>query len=158
MNKHARISSFVAGLGGDPGLAVHPCYQGYFKCFNETRYYEAHDVLEHLWLQGGRTDPEHAFYKGLIQLAGAFVHLRKQHARPDHAKDGRRLRPAVRLFALAVANLTPYGPRHLGLDIDAVLALCAAQVAAIVASDFTQNPWSPEIAPRLAAENMIRIK
>ena len=121
MNKHARMETFVAGLGGDPALAAHPCYQGYFQCFNDARYYEAHDVLEHLWLRGGRTDPEHAFYKGLIQVAGAFVHLQKQHARPGHAKDGRRLRPAVRLFALATANLTPYGPRHLGLNVDAVL-------------------------------------
>ena len=82
MNKHARMEAFVAGLGGDPALAAHPCYQGYFQCFNDARYYEAHDVLEHLWLRGGRADPEHAFYKGLIQVAGAFVHLQKQHARP----------------------------------------------------------------------------
>ena len=152
MSKHARMEAFVAGLGGDPALATHPCYQGYFQCFNDARYYEAHDVLEHLWLRGGRADPEHAFYKGLIQVAGAFVHLQKQHARPGHAKDGRRLRPAVRLFALATANLTPYGPRHLDLDVDAVLALCAAQVAAIVASDFTRNPWSPQTAPHLGLE------
>ncbi len=152
MNKHARMETFVASLGGDPALAAHPCYQGYFQCFNDARYYEAHDVLEHLWLRGGRTDPEHAFYKGLIQVAGAFVHLQKQHARPGHAKDGRRLRPAVRLFALATANLTPYGPRHLGLNVDAVLALCAEQVAAIVASDFTRNPWSPQHLPRLAPQ------
>ena len=150
MNKHTRIEAFVADLGGDPALAAHPCYQGYFQCFNDARYYEAHDVLEHLWLRGGRADPAYAFYKGLIQLAGAFVHLQKQYARPDHAKDGRRLRPAVRLFALATANLTPYGPRHLGLNVDGVLALCAAQVAAIVDSDFTHNPWSPQNAPRLA--------
>ncbi|MBE7211512.1 MAG: DUF309 domain-containing protein [Gluconacetobacter diazotrophicus] len=149
MNKHARIEAFVADLGGDSALAAHPCYQGYFRCFNEARYYEAHDVLEHLWLRGGRADPEHAFYKGLIQVAGAFVHLQKQHARPDHAKDGRRLRPAVRLFALATANLTPYGPHHLDLNVDAVLALCAAQVAAIVGADFARNPWSPQAAPRI---------
>ncbi len=152
MNKHARIEAFVAGLGGDPALAAHPCYQGYFQCFNDGRYYEAHDVLEHLWLRGGRADPEHAFYKGLIQVAGAFVHLQKQHARPDHAKDGRRLRPAVRLFALAAANLTPYGPRHLGLNVDAVLALCAAQVTAVATSDFMLNPWSPQALPLLAPE------
>ncbi len=155
MNKHDRMEAFVAGLGGDPALAAHPCYQGYFRCFNEGRYYEAHDVLEHLWLRGGRTDPEHAFYKGLIQVAGAFVHLRKQHERPDHAKDGRRLRPAVRLFALATANLTPYGPRHLSLNVDAVLTLCAAQVAAIVASDFSRNPWSPLTAPRIVLESFM---
>ncbi len=152
MKKHDRMEAFVAGLDADPALALHPCYQGYFQCFNEARYYEAHDVLEHLWLGGGRTDPDHAFYKGLIQLAGAFVHLQKQRARPEHAKDGRRLRPAVRLFALATANLAAYGPRHLSLNVDGVLALCAAQVAVIVGSDFTRNPWSPQAAPQIVPE------
>ena len=32
-------------------IAEHPCYVGYFRCWNEQRYYEAHDVLEHLWLR-----------------------------------------------------------------------------------------------------------
>ena len=54
MNKHARMEAFVAGLETDPALALDPCYQGYFRCFNEGQYYEAHDVLEHLWLGNGR--------------------------------------------------------------------------------------------------------
>ncbi len=152
LKKHDRMTAFVAALDTDPTLALDPCYQGYFRCFNEGRYYEAHDVLEHLWLGGGRADANHAFYKGLIQAAGAFVHLRKQYEHPAHAKHGRRLRPAVRLFALAQANLAPYGPRHLGLDVDALLALCAGQVAAIAESDFTRNPWSPSAAPQLVLE------
>ena len=143
------MTAFVAALDTDPALALDPCYQGYFRCFNEGRYYEAHDVLEHLWLGGGRAEANHAFYKGLIQLAGAFVHLRKQFEHPTHAKHGRRLRPAVRLFALAQANLASYGPRHLGLDVNGVLALCAGQVGAIAASDFTRNPWAPSAAPTL---------
>src|SRR5882757_6923511 len=111
--KADRIEAYVTSLGME-GTAFDPCYLGYFACFNSQEYYEAHDVLEHLWLQG-RDDGNYAFYKGLIQLAGAFVHLKKQRARPGHPKDGRRLHPAVRLFALAEKNLTPYGPAHLGL-------------------------------------------
>ena len=143
------MTAFVAGLGADPALALDPCYQGYFRCFNEGSYYEAHDVLEHLWLQGGRDHPEHAFYKGLIQVAGAFVHLRKQFEHPAHATHGRRLRPAVRLFALALANLAPYGPRHLALDVDALCALCAAHAAEVTASGYTRNPWSPANLPQV---------
>lgn len=150
MKKHDRMTAFVAGLDADPALALDPCYQGYFRCFNAHHYYEAHDVLEHLWLGNGRQDANHAFYKGLIQVAGAFVHLRKQHEHPTHAKHGRRLRPAVRLFALAQANLALYGPRHLGLDVDALLTLCVGQAEAIAGSDFTRNPWSPATAPQLA--------
>lgn len=147
MNKHARMTEFVETLGADPALTLHPCYQGYFRCFNEGRYYEAHDVLEHLWL-GGR-DENWAFYKGLIQIAGAFVHLQKQSLRPDHPKDGKRLRPACRLFALGLANLLPYGSRHLGLDLSNLERLCAEYVAVIAASDFQRNPWSPDHAPQL---------
>jgi predicted metal-dependent hydrolase len=152
MKKHARMEAFVAGLGAEAGIALDPCYQGYFRCFNQGLYYEAHDVLEHLWLANGRADANFAFYKGLIQVAGAFVHLKKQAARPGHPKDGRRLRPATRLFGLAMANLAEYGPRHLALDVDAVCALCAGHMAAMAASEFTRNPWSPENAPRLVLD------
>ncbi len=152
MNKHERMKAFVAGLGADAGLALDPCYQGYFRCFNAGLYYEAHDVLEHLWLANGRADANFAFYKGLIQVAGAFVHMKKQAARPDHAKDGRRLRPAARLFGLAMANLADYAPRHLGLDVDAVRVLCADHTAAIARSDFTRNPWSADRPPQLELE------
>ena len=147
------MDAFVAGLGHDPALTLHPCYQGYFTCFNEGRYYEAHDVLEHLWLHDGPAAPDYAFYKGLIQLAGAFVHLRKQYEHPTHVKHARRLRPAVRLFELARANLAPYEPRHLSLDVAAARALCAQQAALIAGTDFTRNPWSPDRAPRLSPDN-----
>ncbi len=146
------MEAFVAALGHDPALALHPCYQGYFACFNEGRYYEAHDVLEHLWLRDGPAAPDYAFYKGLIQLAGAFVHLRKQFEHPTHAKHGRRLRPAVRLFELARANLAAYEPRHLALDVTAARALCARQITLITAADFASNPWSPESAPHLSPD------
>lgn len=62
MKKSERISSFVSGLGGDPASVLHPCYQGYFTCFNAAQYYEAHDVLEHLWLTS--RDAHFLFYKG----------------------------------------------------------------------------------------------
>ena len=152
MSKHERMTAFVATLEADPNLALHPCYQGYFRCFNEGRYYEAHDVLEHLWLGAGATDGNFIFYKGLIQIAGAFVHLRKQFLRPDHPKDGRRLRPATRLFTLGMNNLAPFRPRHLALDVDAFCELCEMHVAEIIGSDFTRNPWLPERAPQIHLE------
>ena len=81
MNKGERISQLVAELGGDdvdPGqtdVAKHPFYRAFFRCWNEQRYYEAHDVLEQLWLKTDSSDAD--FFKGLIQAAGAFVHLQK---------------------------------------------------------------------------------
>jgi hypothetical protein len=60
-----------------------PDYLEYVDCFNGGRYYEAHDALEPLWLRV-RQRPEGQFLKGLIQLAGAFVHV--QQGRPGPAQ------------------------------------------------------------------------
>ena len=148
MKKFDRMEAFVASLDTSGTDALHPCYAGYFVCFNRGEYYEAHDVLEHLWLQC--EDASEPFYKGLIQLAGAFVHLRKQYLRPEHPKDATRLAPAARLFDLAIANLAPFAPRHLHLDVDATLALARDTAALIRRSDFTVNPWSPDALPQIA--------
>lgn len=152
MKKAERITAYVQQLGAELGGTLHPCYEGYFRCFNERKYYEAHDVLEHLWLQCH--DENHRFFKGLIQIAGAFVHLQKQFLRPDHPKDGRRLRPAVRLFHLGTSNLDPYRPRHMQLDVDALCAACARLAAEIAASGFTHNPWHPSRSLQL---DLIRV-
>src|ERR1019366_7026896 len=81
-----------------------PQYVSFFECFNRQRFFEAHEVLEALWLPQ-RQGPNGLFYKGLIQLAGAFVHLQKN-----------RLGPAVALFALAQTNLQKYPANHEGLQ------------------------------------------
>ncbi len=163
MNKGQRISRLVEELSGAPAdqatheIAQHPCYLGFFRCWNEQRYYEAHDVLEHLWLRTKSEDGN--YFKGLIQAAGGFVHLQKQHARPTHPKDGRRMYPAVRLFRLAEKNLAPYGPIRHRLDVAALLQLVQRQVDAILASGHRQNPWTPATAPRLqllAGEDELR--
>jgi hypothetical protein len=146
MKKGQKIQALVESLGG--GSTHDPFYEGYFVCFNEQKYYEAHDVLEHLWLrEKGST---HQFFKGLIQLAGAFVHLQKQYRRPEHSTDGRRLRPAWRLFKLAQTNLEPYLPTFLDLDVRSVLELCSKNSLAIEGAAFETNPWSPAAAPMLA--------
>ncbi len=147
MDKSARIDAFVQSLGFDPAGEYHPCYLGYFACFNAGDYYEAHDVLEHLWLDEPGDDA--LFYQGLIQLAGAFVHMKKQRERPWHAKDGRRLAPAARLLALAEKNLAPYAPHHLGCDVDALCRWMAELRSGIAGSEYRENPWSPESRPRL---------
>ncbi len=153
VNKGERISQFVAELEGiapvdaTTDIAQHPCYRGFFRCWNEQRYYEAHDVLEHLWLSTRSEDAN--YFKGLIQAAGGFVHLQKQFEFPAHAKHGRRLGPAVRLFALAETNLEPFGATRHGFDIDGLRALLARTARLIVDSEFTRNPWSPATAPLL---------
>jgi hypothetical protein len=149
MKKGERIQAYVESL--NTGSKHDPCYEGYIVCFNEQKYYEAHDVLEHLWL--GERGSANRFFKGLIQLAGAFVHLQKQYLRPEHSTDGRRLRPAWRLFKLARTNLEPFVPTFLDLDVQSVLNLCSKNMAAIEGAEFMRNPWSPDAAPTLSLES-----
>ena len=151
MSKRDQVAAFVETLESSVGGRYHPCYVGYFECFNAGNYYEAHDVLEQLWLKC--RDADRHFYQGLIQLAGAFVHLKKQRERPWHPTDGRRLRPAVRLFLLSEKNLTPYAPLHLGLDVEAPLRLCRDWRELIEQSGFEINPWSPGEGPFLSLRN-----
>ena len=153
MSKGERISRFVAELvveDVDPDqrdILKHPFYRAFFHCWNEKRYYEAHDVLEQLWLK--TKSPDTDYFKGLIQAAGAFVHLQKRFEHPLHAKHSKRLSPAVRLFRLAERNLSLFAPEHHGLDVAALCQLLRTYADRIVASDYKTNPWSPETAPKL---------
>ena len=45
-----------------------PHLVGYLRCFNAEQFYEAHDVLEALWLKD-RNGHDGDFFKGLIQFA-----------------------------------------------------------------------------------------
>lgn len=153
MNKRERISQWCAEATGEDvnadhaDVERHPYYRAFFRCWNEQRYYEAHDVLEQLWLNTKSVDAD--FFKGLIQAAGAFVHLQKNFEHPSHAKHGRRLPPAVRLFQLAEKNLASFAPFHYALDVAALCQLLSRYAEKIVASDYTINPWSPKKAPKL---------
>jgi len=135
-HKSPKIDALLAGYPELSGFSRH--YAGFFHCFNAQLYYEAHDVLEEIWLPV-RGTPESKFYKGLIQMAGGFVHLQKQ-----------RLGPAGRLFALALANFELYPARHDGIDLDAIRDLCRKHRQAIVDSGETINPWTSGTAPQLA--------
>jgi predicted metal-dependent hydrolase len=153
MNKGERISQWVADATGEDvnrdeaGVERHPYYRAFFRCWNEQQYYEAHDVLEQLWLKTKSSDSD--FFKGLIQAAGAFVHLQKHFEHPSHAKHSRRLSPAVRLFRLAQKNLANFAPWHHGVEVTGLCQLLSRYADQIIASDYTINPWSPEAAPQL---------
>ena len=153
MNKRERISQWLAEATGEDvnpeqaDVERHQYYRAFFRCWNEQRYYEAHDVLEQLWLN--TESPDADFFKGLIQAAGAFVHLQKRFEHPSHAKHSRRLPPAVRLFRLAEKNLVNFAPWHYALNVAALCQFLSRYADEIVASDYTINPWSPETAPTL---------
>ncbi len=152
MDKHDRMNEFAARLAAEARAdtvlrELHPCYAGYFLCFNREQYYEAHDVLEHLWLQS--TGSDRAFFKGLIQFAGGFVHLRLHYLCPEHRVHGRRLLPAARLFRLATMNISAAGCVYRGLSIRSVTEIAEGFADDIQLSHGKRNPWAPGRGPRI---------
>jgi hypothetical protein len=89
-------------------VVVEPQLTEFIRCFNQQAYYEAHDVLEELWLKT-RGEPRD-FYKGLIQTAAVFLKL--QQGKPD---------PAARLALRAAAHLEKYRPVCEDVDVELVL-------------------------------------
>jgi predicted metal-dependent hydrolase len=132
--KSAKIAALIAECQGRE-LSSH--YLGYFECFNRGFFYEAHDVLEELWL-ADRQGPEYSYFKGLIQFAGAFVHLQKN-----------RLRPGAALFKLARTNLQKYPSEHLQLDLAVVLGHIEDWLQRLEATDYSVNPFDGSNAPIL---------
>ncbi len=88
-------------------------YLAFLECFNRQRFYEAHKVLESLWREE-RQGSDGQFYKGLIQLAGAFVHVQRGWPNPGRA-----------LMQLARTNLARYRPVHQRLEVDRALEFIA---------------------------------
>ena len=133
--KGKRVADLTAQFHGGKHA---PHYAGYFDLFNRQKFFEAHEALEHLWL-ADRHGANGAFYKGLIQLAGAFVHLQRDH-----------LRPAAALFKLARANLENYPRFHEHLNLDWVRAMIQQWLGELERFDFAVNPLTPANPPKLA--------
>src|SRR5204863_6553791 len=114
----------------------------FFDCFNQQRFFEAHEVLEELWLPE-RGKPKGLFYQGLIQLAGAFVHVQKS-----------RLGPARALFRLADENLEKYLPVYEELDVVAVRELILDWLLRLELGPQAPNSlllaWAPRLFPKNA--------
>src|SRR5204863_7984753 len=153
MSKGERISRFVESLAAEEppveghGIAAHPYYRAFFRCWNEQKYYEAHDVLEQVWLGRAITPEDAQYFKGLIQAAGAFVHLQKQFEHPAHPKHGKRLGPAVRLFRLAEKNLGPFGEVRHALDLARFREMLIRYRESV--ESIGKKPWTPDNAPKV---------
>jgi hypothetical protein len=133
-HKSSKVEALVARFAG---RRLDARYLGFFDSFNRQNFYEAHDVLEDLWLLD-RHGPDGAFYKGLIQLAGAFVLLQKN-----------RLRAADRVFGLAEANLRRYPSRHRAIELGPVLAIVSQWREELRRGNFGVNPFAATVPPVL---------
>ena len=72
--------------------------------FNAGLYFEAHEAWEEVWLDAER--PLRHFYQGLIQVAAAFVHLRRDEY-PG----------TVKLLHEGIRKLEACPPATLGVDL-----------------------------------------
>ena len=118
-----------------------PRYMEYFERFNGQRFFEAHEVLEALWLPQ-RQEPNGLFYKALIQLAGAFVHWQKN--RPG---------PAAALLGLAHSNLRQYPAIHEGLNVAGALAIVEKWLRRLKAAGAAGQPLAQTSPPQLRLES-----
>tara|TARA_B100001971_G_scaffold208574_2_gene230614 strand:+ start:200 stop:646 length:447 start_codon:yes stop_codon:yes gene_type:complete len=146
-HKAVWINKRVAHL---EGKGRDPRYLGFFECFNGGDYYEAHDVLEDLWLES-RGLPDADFYKALIQMAGGFVHL-TMHDNPKWPAASPRLRPAHVLLSKAKAYLENYPDSHHGLGLTETIGLIDQWCAYLEKSGFKVNPLPTVVAPNLEVD------
>jgi predicted metal-dependent hydrolase len=112
-------------------------YRAFFEYFNHQRFFEAHTALEKLWL-AKRGLPDADFFKGLIQLAGAFVHIQR-----------RKRGPAMSLFRLADTTLHNYPGHHLRLDLSHTRELIQAWLKKLESNADLANSLASLPPPRL---------
>lgn len=132
--KDTRINEILELCAGGH---LNPHYAGFFHAFNTQLFFEAHEVLEALWLKR-KGEGNWAFYKGLIQLAGAFVHMQKQ-----------RLGPAAALLRLAKANFAPYPDVYEEFPVKETIVRIDAWLQKLESSNYTLNPLLEEGPPQL---------
>ncbi|MFQ5668991.1 MAG: DUF309 domain-containing protein [Acidobacteriota bacterium] len=85
-----------------------PRYQMYWRHFRTGRFWEAHEVLEDLWMESEGRDK--VFYQGLIQAAACLHHLERGN-----------LHGAERLAGTAREKLESVGTSYRGLQIESLL-------------------------------------
>src|SRR5262249_11026213 len=85
-----------------------PRLEEFIRLFNSKEFFDAHEVLEGLWLETEGEGKE--FYKGLIQCAVAFVHL-----------DRANFRGATKLYKTACGYLNRYAPSYGGVNLQDLL-------------------------------------
>ncbi len=126
-----------------PGNLLRACEE-----FNSGRFFECHESLEEVWQEEG--GPVRDLYKGLIQVAAAFVHL----SRGNYIG-------AERLCRTALGYLAPYRLEGaLGFDIericrdteDAYARTRALGPERIREFDISRRPFYTFDPARLAAE------
>lgn len=78
------------------------------RLFNQEQFFECHEALEQAWLEA--SGEQKAFLQGLIQVAVAFHHLRREN-----------LIGAGRLLAAGMEKLSAFAPQQEAVDVRGLL-------------------------------------
>ena len=105
--------------------------------FNDVEFFEAHDAWEELWQEYHGDDRK--FFQGLIQVAVCLHHFGNGN-----------IRGAKKLFISSTAYLEPFGPIHLGCNIEQLIKELTACCQEIL--DSTEEYPKIEIIPELIPE------
>ena len=94
--------------GGDSGPPSPAELAEGVRLFNEGRWFEAHEVLEDAW----RAEPTEVrrLYQGLLQVGVGLLHARRGN-----------LRGGLAVLDRGLANLEPFAPQRMGLDVGRLL-------------------------------------
>ena len=109
-------------------------YLAFFELFNAGEFFEAHEVLEDLWVV--EVAPLREYYKGLIMAAVAVCHW--QRGRPS---------PAWRLWRDARPRLAAVPPNFEGFDVAAFIDRMDTLFAPIRGG--SHAPWEVEWTARI---------
>lgn len=104
------------------------------ELFNRKEFFKAHEEWEKLWMATPAEDPLKDFYKGLIQSAAVFEHIRRHN-----------LRGAAGLLATSIPNLERYAPRTLGLDVQSLLKDLDQARHQVLNVDHYEPPKPPQL-------------
>jgi uncharacterized protein len=105
-------------------------YERGLKLIREGRYFEAHEELEDAWRAA--EPAERDFLQGLVHVAVAWY----------QAGRGRRI-GCERQLEKATRRLTPYAPRHRGLDVADLLAKLDAAASRVESGNLVLDPIEP---------------
>lgn len=103
--------------------------------FNAGRFFQAHEAWETAWKKTkGSGDEE--FFKGLSQLGAGYVHHARGNPHGTHT-----------LIRRAVSRIRPYGPRHRGVDVEAVAGQAEAHALQVEEAERAGDALPPLEAP-----------
>ena len=113
-------------------MLMDPRLQEGVRLFNQGKFFECHEVIESLWLEV--RDANRDFYKGIIQAAAAFHHLRRGN-----------LSGAEELLKTSLHHLNQYPSETLGLNVHQLTADIKDCLTSLKKRKADEKSFSPEL-------------